>query len=82
MLALPVTIIHNAITEAKGAEEKQTVMKMVTSYETKEQAQQAAEALNCGDCFSAVYVSSAYAKFDGVEGNKWYVFSNVSKKIV
>jgi hypothetical protein len=55
---------------------------MATSYETKEQAQKAAEALNCGDCFSAVYVHSDYAKFDGVEGNKWYVFSNVSKKIV
>ena len=29
MLALPVTLIHNVITEAKGAEEKQTVMKML-----------------------------------------------------
>lgn len=70
-------------TEAMNAAEKQNmVIKMATSYETEKQAKQAAESLNCGDCFSAVYVSSAYAKFDGVEGNKWYVFSNVSKKIV
>jgi len=55
---------------------------MKTSYSTKEQAQQAANELNCGECFVAVYVSAAYAKFDGVEGNKWYVFNNVSKKIV
>ncbi len=55
---------------------------MKQSYGTKEAATLAAQALNCGECFTAVYIGAAYAQIDGVEGNKWYVFNNVSKSLV
>jgi len=66
----------------RGAEPKQEANKMAKSYESKDLAEKAVKDLDCDDCFSAVFISSHYAKFDGLEGDKWYVISNSSRKVI
>ena len=54
---------------------------MKIGYETKEECA-AAIGDDLGGCIVPVWISKHYAHIDGVEGNKWYVFNNVSKKLV
>ena len=46
MLALRVTIMHNDLTEAKGATENETVMKMQTLNQAQKELNQAIETMN------------------------------------
>ena len=45
-LALRVTIIHNDLTEAKGAKEQKTVMKMQTLNQAQKELNKAIETMN------------------------------------